>query len=108
MKKNLHDSLLLVQMFLLKNVWASQKEEVVDNFQDNDESNASIYHNLTMVQDYPSLLSLTSLGDMTNEKIIAVEKRKDLLAVYNYNPTTTRNLIQLFKEILLFQTIFMR
>ena len=98
-------------MFLLKNVWASLKDEPEQNYHENDDMtsmNASLYHNLTMVQDYNSLLSLTSLGDVSNEKMLLAEKRRDLLALYNYSPSTTRNLIQLFKEILMFQIIFMR
>ena len=98
-------------MFLLKNIWSSLKEESDQTFNENEESHAgsvSLYHNLTMVQDYNSLLSLTSLGDFSNEKMFSIEKRRDLLSLYNYNPNTTRHLIQLFKEILMFQTIFMR
>ena len=107
MRKNVHDSLLLIQMFLIKNVWANQKDEPEPTFLDGDETNQTLYHNLTMIQDYSSLLSLTTLGD-TAEKVFTMEKRRDLLALYNYNPNTTRNLIQLFKEILMFQTVFIR
>lgn len=111
MKRNVHDSLLLIQMFLLKSVWASLKDEPEQNYNENDDItsiNASLYHNLTMVQDYNSLLSLTSLGDVSNEKMLLAEKRRDLLAIFNYSSSTTRHLIQLFKEIVMFQIIFLR
>ncbi len=97
-------------MFLLKNIWSSLKDEQELTFQDNDEShisNVSLYHNLTMAQDYNSLLSLTSLGDFSERKF-TLEKRMDLLSLFNYNPNTTRHLIQLFKEVMMFQTIFLR
>lgn len=96
-------------MFLLKNVWSNQKEEVDFTFQEGDESNASLYHSLSQIQDQQtSLLSLTTLADATPEKTFLGEKRRDLLTLYNYSPSTTRHLVQLFKEILMFQTVFIR
>ena len=95
-------------MFLLKNVWATQKDEPDQTILDSEDGNTSLYHNLTMVQDYQSLLSLTTMGDLSNRKMSAIERRRDLLSLYNYNRASTRNLIQFFKEIIMFQTIFMR